>query len=327
MKTPQQPKRHHFVPECYLKSFMREDGLYTLDIRKVQKGYKEYPRKKTPAQICYDNDYYKIQHAFTEGHFGLDDHDDLFIESDVLREIENKYCDLFRNITTSEMIGIADAIDWSDFIIQMKFRNPFEEKIISLNKDNWIDSNLDTIYTDFLNNPKFAHITEEVQKLANIYIREKYKKDSDLVKKLQLSTLVRRHFNEAGGNKIYRESLVNCRWYLMIAPSNGPHFVTSDNPGFAVMSNDDVTYNTKFIDNFSFYFPLSPDYCLLINDFEKDNCYTDNLKGKAILSQVITPDFIIWINNKTIQRINSLLIASDTWYLSQIAEKNKPKNI
>jgi len=38
MTKQQVPKKHHFVPECYLKRFMLGGKLVTLDIRKVQKG-------------------------------------------------------------------------------------------------------------------------------------------------------------------------------------------------------------------------------------------------------------------------------------------------
>ena len=31
MKNPQRTKKHRFVPECYLKNFIREKCLFTLD--------------------------------------------------------------------------------------------------------------------------------------------------------------------------------------------------------------------------------------------------------------------------------------------------------
>lgn len=33
----QKAKKHHFVPECYLKNFVVDKDLFTLDIKKLQK--------------------------------------------------------------------------------------------------------------------------------------------------------------------------------------------------------------------------------------------------------------------------------------------------
>jgi len=42
-------------------------------------------------------------------------------------------------------------------------------------------------------------------------------------------------------------------------------------------------------------------------------------------SGVISGDLVISVNNSSMQCVSSLLIAADTWYLSQIAVLNTPK--
>ncbi len=141
---------------------------------------------------------------------------------------------------------------------------------------------------------------------------------------MQLQTLVNRANESFEMNEIYRQAIINSRWHLLIA-GEGSFFVTSDNPGFSITPADDKIYNSKFNEGFSFYFPISPSHCLFITDFEMDDCYSEQKDNKIITRTTISSDFVLWINDNSIQNINELIIASDDWYLSQIMELNKPK--
>ncbi len=316
------PKKHHFVPECYLRKFIHKNELSVLDISKVKKGYKEYIRKKKPAQVCYEHEYYSISDTLRTDAFGLNNFEELFIESILLRKIEERYNTLFSKITRDTSIALKDAIDWSDFIIQMKIRNPYYQKNIKRNQDKWVEDSMRDIYKQLPQEGRYLNVPEEIKKAMNDSIVDKYKADIDFSKKIQLSTIINRDSDNPLTNERFRQALINCQWYLLIAEKE-PYFITSDNPGFSVTDQDNLIYNTRFINHFSFYFPLSPNYCLLINDHNLDNSYKEQHMNKPIIKTTVSPSLIIWVNNKTIQLINKLLIASSDWYLSKVLEANQ----
>ncbi|CAN5576220.1 hypothetical protein BH10BAC2_BH10BAC2_10240 [soil metagenome] len=326
MNAPILPKKHHFVPECYLKNFIVNRYLYSLDIRKVEKGYNAHPKKCQAGMICYYEDYYKIQSQLVDTQFKLNEYADLFIETEVLHKLEQEYTRLFRNITTYNKLSFKDAVSLSDFIIQLKLRNPYWlENTIESHKDEWIDTAIDNIYEEtFMKLERFNHIPEEIQKKVYDYIRAHSKSDSNYSKKIQLSGLIRRYSENDDRNNIFREAIIKSKWILLISPLNGPYFVTSDNPGFSTTHVDDRIYNTRFSNDYIFHFPLSPRFCLMITDISIENDTYDKKMNKNILRLNVDSDIIIEINNRSLQCINKLIIASEKSYLEKIAALNKP---
>ncbi|HQT22884.1 MAG: hypothetical protein B7X86_06955 [Sphingobacteriales bacterium 17-39-43] len=242
MKNQQRTKKHHFVPECYLKNFIKEGCLFTLDVRKVQKGFNTLCKEGQPAMICYLEDYYKIDSGSLNNQFQLDGYENLFIETDVLTSLEGKYGELWNKITMKQELTMDEAVNMCDFIIQMKLRNPYWfEYTLKKYKEAWIDSAMNSIYREkFMTNPRFAHIPENIQKLICEYVRDDNKNDVTFSKKMQLFGLIQRY---------------------------------SENP-------------------------------------ERNS----NIEAKGVIE----------INNRSLQCVNKLLIASDDWYLSQIAVINNP---
>lgn len=273
MDKTQKPKKHHFVPECYLKNFMTDKDLYTLDLSKVLKGYKAQPKSSQPGMICYYEDYYKIEAEFADNQFKLNDYDELFIETEVLRKLEGKYNSLYQKITSSNKLSFTEAVDLSDFIIQIKVRNPYWlEHTLKMHKDEWIDNSMDNIFnSSFLKEERFARIPEEIQRLVYDHVRESNKADPDYAKKIQLYGLIQRYSENDERNELFREAIIKSEWLLLVSPLYGPYFITSDNPGFSISQNDNLIYNTRFIKGFAFHFPLSARFCLLITDALVDN--------------------------------------------------------
>jgi hypothetical protein len=314
MKKFLSPKKHHFVPCCYLKNFLFNGNLYVLNTYKALLGYSTKPKVSQPKKICYLEDYYKIE----KGVFNntLNDYDDLFIEKKVLTALEEKYGQLCQKLIDDTEISITEAIYLADFIIQMKIRNPYWLKTIERKKDEWIEESMNNVLANSEHkNPLFSHIPDELKKDIHEYVRIKNKSDAKFSKSVQLFGLIQRNLQKPETSSKTREAIVNCTWLLLIAPINGPYFITSDNPGFSVAK--DGTYNTKFNKEFLFYFPLSPQYCLLITDTKKDSSYS-NETTKTILKTHIDHNTINYINGQSHIHINSLLIASDNLYLSQI---------
>lgn len=326
-RMKQKAKDHHYVPQCYLKPFTINKQLFALDVRKVQKGYKELPIRRSTAQTCYFKDYYTIGEEMGEPQFRLNAYEALYIEVKVLSRLENLYGDIHGKLISNRAISLNDAINLSDFIIQLKLRNPYWLKeTLEKKKDSFIDSAMDIIVTDKLDsNAQFKHMPMQLKAAVAEWIRAENKQNPKFSKQMQLFSLIQRNNHEETRNEKFRLALVDCKWMVYEAPENGPYFVTSDNPGYSLKANDGLTYNTNFTNPFMFFFPLSPTRCLVISSHEKDFSYTQKTKQKVFKSGTISGDLVISINNTTMQCINSLLIAADSWYLSQIAEINKPK--
>ncbi len=187
---------------------------------------------------------------------------------------------------------------------------------------------MDNIFNrSFLKEERFAHIPKEIQRRVYDYVRESNKADGDYAKKIQLYGLIQRYSENDERNELFREAIIKSEWFLLVSPPHGPHFITSDNPGFSISQDDNLIYNTKFIKGFAFHFPLSPRFCLLITDTLVDNNAYDEKQHKTISKVNVSSMSVIEVNDRSIQRVNKLLIASDEWYLIEIAKRNKPRGI
>jgi hypothetical protein len=326
----QKPKKHHFVPECYLRNFLVDRQFFILDTVKLKKGMNEYPKPSLPAKICYFEDYYKIQPEFKSNTFPLGNLDELFIESKVLKNLEDKFPALYLLVTEQQSLTLQDAIDLADFIIQLKLRNPFWlNNVIEKKKDEWIDAILSDISSVAKKNPRFAKIADEKKQQLIDMVRERNKTDPNFSKQLLLFSLFQRYNSDEGDderNRKIRETMIDCSWKLLVAPANGPYFITSDNPGFSLDTNK-IVYNTRFIDYFEFYFPLSPTYCLFLTSTDKDDCFKNQTPTKKVKKLNVEFDRVIVANDKTIQIVSKLLVSSQSWYLSEIVKRNKPVDL
>lgn len=312
------PKRHHFVPQTYLKQFAISNDIYVLDILKVKDGLPEKPHKKHPRNICHEEDYYTINKNSSTDSLGLNQVEALLIETKVLHKLEKRYPELLRLITSHKVISLSDAIDIADFIVQMKLRNPYHlRETIRKNQSQWVEK----ILIDLLDNdPRLNVVSPEIKEEIREQLLQ-FGKNPEYAKGMQLFSLLER--SRPGKNERMREALLNSAWEIIQIPQGGPRLITSDNPGIA-RGAENLYYNTRFKDGFVFYFPLSYEYCLVITDRNADNTYSNGREEKLIAHKKADKREIIEINDSLIQRLNKLIIASDDWYLKQIAENNKP---
>lgn len=249
------PKKHHYVPQCYLKNFMEGGRFYTLDIRKVQKGYNEFPKISQPKKICYIENFYTIEPEYHGTIFGLDAYDRLSIETSILHRLENRYLSIFNQLKSkSGTLPLSDVIDLCDFIIQLKLRNPYWlRETIDKYKEAWIDQSIESLREKYMKNPQFQHIPQQIRELIIDTVRAEQKSNLHFSKQMQLHSLVMRYSDQSSQNKKFRNVLVNCEWLIFEAPQNGPYFITSDNPGVS-RKKDGLFYNTNFSDGFMFFF-------------------------------------------------------------------------
>lgn len=325
MSNSHKPKKHHFVPECYLKNFKTGANLYTLDVRKVQKGYREKVKSNHPGKICYYEDYYKIKDEHVDSQFKLHEYEELFVETSVLKRLENKYSDLQKKIEVEHELCISEAVEISDLIIQLKIRNPYWfEHILEPRKKEWIEFAMDEIINEMQEENRFSSIPQEAKKKLCDEFKESIMNDPNYAKKIQLYSLIERERSSDRNNKSYRAAMLKGKWVLLISPPLGPYFITTDNPGFSIRENDPKVYNTAFTAGYAYHFPLSPQFCLLITDFLDEPKLYSSKDKKSISTLKIDGNRVLQINNCSIQLINRLAIGSQEWYLEEIGKLNSP---
>lgn len=312
------PKKHHFVPECYLKNFIRDSHLFILDVSKVKYGVPHFVRHAQPGGICYIEHYYTIPEADSNSTFKLDGLSALFVESTVLTALEGEYGKvLYPKLFSGDALSGDEANDLVDFILQLKFRNPFHFDAMKEKMPATIEEVMAKISEKvFQPGARFSHMPRSIREDIVNKVKQQALDNPLFSKQMQLSRFVE-EYKEPGKRQLLRNAVLGASWFLLESRPDGPFFITSDNPGFAT-APDGLNYNTKFVDGFAFYFPVSPVLCLLITDL------TGPLGNfGSIIRQQIDHDSVIAINNRAIQRINKLLIAADSWYLSQILTVNK----
>lgn len=274
--------------------------------------------------VCYYEHYYTLNSDLADKNFRLNEYNELFIETNVLRELEGKYPNLYKVLANSKKLPFPHAIDLVDFIIQMKLRNPYLlEHTLEKHKNEWIESTMNEIYHEFLKDRRFAKIPTEIKKGVHEHIRQNNKEDVSFAKKIQLYGLIQRYSQKDERNIILREALIKNEWFLLKTPNDGPYFITSDNPGFSTNPNNNLIYNTRFAGGFIFHFPVSPKLCLLVTDTCKTKKVDSNNQDKNITHLNIDPNTVIRINNGSLHCINKILIGSEKWYLNEIANNNK----
>lgn len=317
-----QPKKHHFVPVCYLRKFKMQGPLKVLDIERLKKYNNEVVRSVEPRGICYDTDYYKLTSALRDGLGEFDVHD-LFIETNLLRSLEEKYDVFFNGIVCDRQMSKDDTMQFCDFIVLLKTRNPYwHKKIIEPNKEKWTSAAVYTLRQEIEEDAQISAIGNNYRELIFSIAKRKFIDNPNFSRQTQLRGLFFRHANTENRNAPYRQLISTCGWALAESPSNGPYFITSDNPGISI-GRDNLYYNTRFTDGFIFYLPLSPKYCLVISDqFETTDWAVESTKKIDVRS--VDEAEVHGINNHIAQRINKLLIAGEADYLNKIAHLNRP---
>lgn len=323
MHIQNSPQKHHFVPECYLKNFIKEKEVFTLDLSGLKKGYKVSVNTRQPAQICYLFNFYLNNIGPSKSSFTLNNHSELYIEVDVLKILENKFKGFYERLISDDDLPLQDTIHLCDFIVQMKLRNPYWRGVIKKKAADWISEVIEKGLEEADKKPEYSEIPRELKNALSESIKANNLNDQELEKHIQLFSLSMRANRSEEDNRFLRSGIIDSKWQLYRAPEGGPYFITTDNPG-AAFGRDGLYYNSKFNEGAQFFFPLSYRYCLAISDVEKDHVLSQNKPTKCIVKKVIPPLEVIKINDCLIQMANKLLVAADDWYISQILELNKP---
>lgn len=318
MENQNQPKKHHFVPECYLEKFSDNGNIYRFDPNLTHQVKKPILNRKNISGICYYEDFYTIDDNIPDKDEFLSMLGDVLgIEKIVNGSWENKYDSMLDQLLTGNLTRI-ECVEFSEFIIHLKLRNPFYlESIIKPNKDKWLEQTGIEIADEMEKDSRYNYLTKEDKTMFMGWLTERAKNQSAFSKRIQLTLLLHRWSSIKEG--AYIDHMIDCGWQIMVAPD--PHeFVTSDNPGYTLELSSGNVQNTKFTDGFAFHFPLTSKYCLLItDDIPKSEAW--NKSGiKEISKRFVTPQMLHLVNFLSMQKINKIVLSKSKLPMDNLAE-------
>ncbi|RIW11722.1 DUF4238 domain-containing protein, partial [Algoriphagus lacus] len=148
------PKKHHFVPECYLNEYSGGKDLYCLDLKLLFERKKIHVGKKNPSQICYSPNFYTIKDL---PFYDFDGYEELFLESKAFKKLEDDYRLIINNLLKNKKVSRIEGAMISDFILNLKIRNPIFLMISESNKVRNIQVVMDKLYQDIVKKDEFKH--------------------------------------------------------------------------------------------------------------------------------------------------------------------------
>lgn len=284
------PRKHHFIPECYLALFTNSKRTFW----KMDKNGGK-PISVSPAQVCYEIDSNKIR---TINPVIFDNvSDEYIIEKQFFREQENNYGKTIREIikySPSPVLIDRDKYHlFLETLVTIKRRNPVSRSAIinafseSIKHPNYI-SHFKKLLGEEIGEENLPYGIEE-------YIRtylEGEARNPDRHYDMYLSAYINKQDYTVINN--IKNDLYSLRQFILHAPI-GTQFITSDNPGFTIIGDRVLNFG-GFGDSFTFCFPLSPLCCLLIKSIEIEK---KNDLEKMIYSKVIEKKEVQYINKLT----------------------------
>lgn len=251
----------------------------------------------TPSQVCYEIDLYTINHDETLMINNLKDK--YVIEKEAFKKQENKYKPILLEIakysTIPRVINKDNYRLFIEFIITIKRRNPFIKNHLTNALPKKIEQEFNKEHLrDFLKK-MCKEVGQEVD--VDVYL-ENYTttkiKDPKRISDLYLSgfidiqdSILRRVTND----------LYQYKQKILFAPI-GTQFITSDNPGFTVIGEKAIPFG-GFGSPFQFYFPLTPNCCLLIDSSQKEE--------NSMIEKTIYPIVLDGFEVSKINRLTKML--------------------
>lgn len=294
------PQKHHFVPECYLKGFADSKGqLWRKNLK--------YDTVKScaPAGICYKDHLYTILGG-DKTVTGIGSRDAYYIEKNIFGKQEAAYPRHRDKVISFSMVPrivpSQTYISFLDFLITLKRRNPYHLD----RQSELLKSVIDVNMQKFKLQPVLAKICNAIgidlegDAYFKTYDHENLKKP-DFLRNAGLRRFVDK---EQRLLKDLRDFLLKYRQTILYAPL-GKTFVTSDNPGFTINHNELHSFG-GFVEGFQFVFPVSSKACLMIESrTAKESCDID----QTIYNKIICDRDVKSINNATRQTAINYIIS------------------
>lgn len=283
----QDPKKHHYVPECYLRQFTDSDGFFWVKDVKYSKV-----SKKHPSGVCYEINANKIRKKTSLEWYNISD--EYLIEKEAFKFQENNYANYAEKISkyksTINNISNFKYELFLETLVTIKRRNPKSRlAIIDAFRKSYES---DDVYAEFVQEYKTVLGIHELPIGAYESIKEfltKETNDLDRLNDIYLSAFL----NKIDYTNIRQitEDLYKLDSVILHSPI-GRQFLTTDNPGFSKCGSHIISLG-GFGGNFEFYFPISPTACLYLDSRKRSSIHGSE---KVISHILIDSSYVSQIN-------------------------------
>jgi len=300
------PKKHHYVPICYLKEFCDykyEFWKKRLDFNKITIS--------NPSKECYEIDGNKIVDEVILKLTGFDD--EYYIEKEAFKIQELKFEKHIKNISKNSQTPFTmkgeDYHLFIETIVTIKRRNPkTRDLIINTYKEAYKNETniiglVKTLMKEYdikeMSQSQFERIKSSIQDYVN---------DERKLRSMFLSAFINKEDFKVIEN--ITKTLFILKAYVLHSSSN-KEFITSDNPGFTI-NNKKVSSKGEYGTDFELYFPLCPKTCLYIDSKQKDVVLNTQ---KTIIPLPAEAEIVNQINKWTMESSNKLIFSNSKRHL------------
>jgi len=306
-----EPRRHHYIPQCYLKFFGNTQKQFWRRSNETRKS-----SICSPIQVGFETDYFKIRNEETMWRNNLKDY--YHVEKYSFARQENNY--------TSTLLKV-NRFSSKPLIIDKANYRLFLETLVTIKRRN--PKTRETLINTFIESHKLKdtkaqfkqYLLEEAAK-NNVILEEgidsrieEYIKNKGTNFDYQSDAYLSAFFNKDDYNVIdgITEQLYNLRQFILHSPLT-TQFITSDNPGF-IKNKDGIISVGGFGGDFEFYFPLNPQTCLYLSSSIPENF---NSLEKAIYPDFTTVSNVSDINQWTKMVSNNKLFGHSKAILESV---------
>lgn len=297
------PKNHHFIPKVYLKEFAN----YKKELFQLSKSYSKISIKSI-SNICYRPNYFKL--SSLDSIYQKEVQDVNHIELNAFKRQENLHSKLLKKVTRAALNSIEVSRNEAEYFLEIlmtfKRRGPIYRKEL-------IEG-----YKSYIQSDKFRKLAEQTFPLSReqddidpeAYFTE-FVSDQTTSEDKQSDMYLKIFIDEEDTiMKDVAKLLMQFKLFMFHAPL-GYQFITSDNPGFTQLMNNQLLSFGAYKEPFYFFYPLTPTCCLYIDHLKHDNTHSSI---KTIHIQHITKDSVNLINANTYQTAMEKVFAynSDT---------------
>ncbi|MFA5251745.1 MAG: DUF4238 domain-containing protein [Phycisphaerae bacterium] len=205
------PKKHHFLPQFYLKQFkvISQSGKYS-QIWQVEKTASLNPKKVSIKDIGCKTDYHTLDLP--------DQEKDRKTIENALSRLEAKQANIVKEICATNQISEEIKPSLADFIATMRYRVPVFKEFIEK-----------SLKADVQNTFKILMHQKELppppKELKELFQKEGY----DCIEPKIFNWIILKYMLDMAFNSNEPTILRKMKWRLILAPS-GCHFITGDSP-------------------------------------------------------------------------------------------------
>lgn len=312
----QNPIKHHYVPQIYLKRFaINQTGdLYKYNINSK---YVKKPKRVNKAAICYEKHMYTLQNEEYINEKGINDN--YFVEKSAFQYENKELTFLFDKIEHRDKLSGSEYIRFLKIILNIKKRNPsLREKYLNSENDRkYIRSRSKTLSQELLSVGLKSEEIKVILAKAQEDVLSKIGNNSYRMDMYRYSISEKEDSTIKVNNKILQNLESWSTTIFQTIPTNP--FITSDNPGFTI-KDDKYIFNTdlNYVD--SFVFPISPISLLYLS---KEDSTDKKLLFRKINYKKASNEIVLYFNSGTYMSSRKMIISGNENQLTITKDYNK----